>query len=139
MTDTLTRKEIEAIGQAVNKPASTIYRWRQDNPALFEAVYDYAVNQGLEPIAQSDQPVTTPPRRLRAIATRYRSEKPGHEGGAVLIWNGVAYGWKNALRDPRSERPGAYAVDVCGQVLMAVGGNEYEGAERWEVVSESNV
>lgn len=46
---TLTRKEAEAIGQAVNKPASTIYRWRKDNPELFEAVREYAQRQQDEP------------------------------------------------------------------------------------------
>ena len=43
----LSRAEIERIGEAVNKPASTIYRWRKDNPALFEAAYDYASKRGL--------------------------------------------------------------------------------------------
>lgn len=38
----LTREQAETIGQAVNKPASAIYRWRKDNPALFEAVRQYA-------------------------------------------------------------------------------------------------
>lgn len=38
----LSRQDAAAIGQAVNKPASTIYRWRKDNPELFQAVREYA-------------------------------------------------------------------------------------------------
>ena len=46
-----------------------------------------------------------------------------------------AYGWKNALRDPGHERPGALAVDVDGHVWEAVGGDDYHGAKSWSVVS----
>ncbi len=30
------------IAEAVNKPQSTIYRWKHDNPDLFQAAKDYA-------------------------------------------------------------------------------------------------
>lgn len=49
MNDPLTRPLATAIGQTVNKPASTIYRWRQDNPALFQAVREYAARRGVTP------------------------------------------------------------------------------------------
>lgn len=38
---TLSRAEAKAIGEAINKPSSTIYRWRIANPELFEAVRQY--------------------------------------------------------------------------------------------------
>lgn len=48
---------------------------------------------------------------LRATATKPRASNQEHPGGVVLVWEGVVYGWENELRDPESERPGAYAVD----------------------------
>lgn len=68
------------------------------------------------------------------VAQRYRSDNPGHDDGVVLVWQDEAYGWKDKLRDPQSERPGVYAVDANGNAWEAVGGNEYDGAERWEAV-----
>ncbi|MDX5979615.1 hypothetical protein [Vreelandella alkaliphila] len=67
-----------------------------------------------------------------ALAQRYRSDNPGHDDGVVLVWQDEAYGWKDKLRDPQSERPGVYAVDAKGNAWEAVDGNEYDGAERWE-------
>jgi len=43
------------------------------------------------------------------------------------------YAWKNEVRDPQFERPGVYAVDGTGHVFIAVGGDDYNGAERWLV------
>lgn len=37
----------------------------------------------------------------------------------MLVWEGEVYGWRNELRDPASERPGAYAVDKAGLVFKA--------------------
>jgi len=54
MTDTLSRKEAEAIGQAINKPVSTIYRWRKDNPPLFAAVREYAGRHAGTPSGDQD-------------------------------------------------------------------------------------
>ncbi|PIO91636.1 antirestriction protein ArdR [Pseudomonas syringae] len=56
---------------------------------------------------------------LRATATKWRAGNQEHPGGVVLVWEGVVYGWKNELRDPESERPGAYAVDKAGVVFKA--------------------
>lgn len=70
---------------------------------------------------------------LRAQAARWRDSNSGVSGGVVLIWEGAVYGWKDCLRDPRSERPGAYAVDEAGRVFVAAGGNEYDGAAGWVV------
>lgn len=71
---------------------------------------------------------------LRAIAAKWRASKPDHCDGVVLVWEGKAYGWKNALRDPASERPGAYAVDKAGLVFLAEGGNDYNGAKSWVAI-----
>lgn len=72
---------------------------------------------------------------LRATALKWRTDNQEHYGGVVLVWNGEVYGWKNALRDPASERPGAYAVDMAGLVFMANGGDDYNGAKAWVAVN----
>ena len=59
------------------------------------------------------------------VAQAYRAEHQTPPGGVVLVWRGTAYGWKNELRDPGHERPGA----------LAVGGDDYHGAKSWSVVS----
>ncbi|HCB1749122.1 TPA: hypothetical protein MYP11_005192 [Citrobacter braakii] len=53
------------------------------------------------------------------------------------MWDGEAYGWKNVLRDPQHERPGAIAVDAEGNMFIAEGGNDYDGAKCWVVFQES--
>ncbi|RMT37165.1 hypothetical protein ALP50_200060 [Pseudomonas syringae pv. spinaceae] len=71
---------------------------------------------------------------LRATATKWRASNQEHPAGVVLVWEGEVYGWKNELRDPESERPGAYAVDMAGLVYMAEGGDDYNGAKAWVAV-----
>lgn len=68
------------------------------------------------------------------IAKQYRNSNPGKEGGVVLVYEGQAYGWKDELRDPQSEKPGAFAVDTKGHIWRAVGGNNYDGAEWWKAL-----
>ncbi|WP_410951046.1 antirestriction protein ArdR [Pseudomonas sp. S1(2024)] len=71
---------------------------------------------------------------LRLTAAKWRKENQEHREGVVLVWKGKVYGWKNELRDPASERPGAYAVDKAGQVFKAEGGDDYNGAIEWVAV-----
>ena len=65
------------------------------------------------------------------LAEAYRREE-GQDGDIVLVYAGQVYGWKNELRDPQSERPGALAVSADGRVWLAVGGNDQDGAKSWE-------
>lgn len=71
---------------------------------------------------------------LRSTAAKWRACNQEHREGVVLVWEGEVYGWKNELRDPASERPGAYAVDKAGLVFKAEGGDEYNGANAWVAV-----
>ncbi|MDH4602421.1 MULTISPECIES: antirestriction protein ArdR [Pseudomonas syringae group] len=71
---------------------------------------------------------------LRATATKWRKGNQEHRDGFVLVWEGTVYGWKDELRDPASERPGAYAVDVAGLVFKAEGGDDYNGAKEWVAI-----
>nr|WP_289073832.1 hypothetical protein [uncultured Halomonas sp.] len=68
---------------------------------------------------------------VRALANAYRANNPHEVGGVVMLIKGNVYGWKNQLRDPRSEVPGAVAVSSEGQIFVAAGGNDYDGAEYW--------
>lgn len=72
------------------------------------------------------------PVNLRRIAAAWRNKSREHSDGVVLIYDGQAYGWKNTLRDPCRERPGAYAVEADGSVFIATGGDPQNGAKRWE-------
>ncbi|MCO8166220.1 antirestriction protein ArdR [Pseudomonas sp. 21LCFQ02] len=72
---------------------------------------------------------------LRISAASWRACNPEHSGGVVLLWQGVVYGWKDSLRDPGDERPGAFAVAEDGQIYVAEGGEKSNGAQRWSAVS----
>ncbi|CAI2030793.1 MULTISPECIES: antirestriction protein ArdR [Serratia] len=69
--------------------------------------------------------------KILKVAEKWRREHPEHVNGVVLVWNNEAYGWKNELRDPNQEQPGAYAVDINNNVFIAEGGNDYDGAKCW--------
>lgn len=77
-------------------------------------------------------------KALQEIAAYYRKRNANaqHRTGVVLIHAGTAYGWKDALRNPEHEMPGNVAVDADGCVYRACGGNDYDGAERWEAVTK---
>lgn len=44
------------------------------------------------------------------------------------------YAWKNTLRDPQAEKPGSLALDQYGNVWIAEGGNDYDGAKQWSLL-----
>lgn len=77
------------------------------------------------------------------LARQWRAEQPQErcerQQGVVLIWHGEVYGWKNCLRNPEHERPGALAVDEHEHVYLAEGGNDYDGAEQWTAVRGNKV
>ncbi|QIM40630.1 antirestriction protein ArdR [Escherichia coli] len=71
---------------------------------------------------------------------RQQQDEPGRfsicsrQAAVVLIWNDAVYGWKNCLRDPQHERPGAIAIDSSEHIFIAEGGNEYDGSKCWVVL-----
>lgn len=69
----------------------------------------------------------------RRIASEWRAQQPEprRSTGIVLVFDGVVFGWKDKLRDPHQERPGAIAVDIDGRCWVAQGGNDYDGAAQW--------
>ncbi len=73
--------------------------------------------------------------QLRTRARHYRITENLPADGVVLFWYAKPYGWKNCLRDPQHECPGALAVDADGRAHQAIGGNERDGAQRWQEVA----
>ena len=67
------------------------------------------------------------------IAQRWREER-GYtgKGGVVIVFNDVATAWCEALPEPRGWAPSCIAVDEDGRTWWATGGNENDGAHRWE-------
>lgn len=66
------------------------------------------------------------------LAEAYRREEV-QDDGIVLVYAGQVYGWKNELREPHQERPGALAVSARNCVWLAYGGNDQDGAKSWEL------
>lgn len=52
-------------------------------------------------------------------------------GGVIVVFDGLAQGWVNELRDPESWRPGCVAVDETGHSWIATGGDDQNGASTW--------
>lgn len=72
------------------------------------------------------------------IAKEWREEwdRVG-SGGVVVIYQGEANGWMNELRDPQGWAPGCIAVSESGEQWEAIGGNDYDGAESWQLLTGS--
>lgn len=72
-------------------------------------------------------------KRVAESAARYRFEKKKMTG-VVLVNpdNFEAYGWRDTLRDPHTERPRMIAVDAQGLHYVASGGDDHSGAQAWE-------
>ncbi len=68
---------------------------------------------------------------LLELSQKWRKSNPEYDGGVVLVWQMSVYGWKNRLRDPQDEQPGAFAIDDAGNVFVAEGGDSHSGAHRW--------
>lgn len=64
-------------------------------------------------------------------AAKWRSMNPGYFGGWVLLCDGVVTGWKRELKNPETEIPGSLAINEKGEVFIATGGDENQGATGW--------
>lgn len=49
-------------------------------------------------------------------------------GGVVVVFDSLAQGWVDELRNPETWRPGCVAVDESGNSWIAIGGNDRDGA-----------
>lgn len=57
----------------------------------------------------------------RELAKQYRAENPDHAGGVVVVYDRVACGWMDILRDPHTWAPMSLAVDVSDNIWLAMG------------------
>ena len=72
-------------------------------------------------------------RNLKERIAQYRAERQ-IEGGYVVTYDGEISGWIATLDSSASGWvPWCVAYDVSGNKWVAVGGDEYDGAEKWEV------
>jgi len=72
-------------------------------------------------------------KRLKDRVQAYR-ENEGFEGGYVIVFHYEIAGWTRHLTNETAQgwMPGCIAYDEQGEWWHATGGDEYEGAERWE-------
>jgi len=64
-------------------------------------------------------------------ANAYREEM-GFSGGLVIFFGSEIAAWVKDLNGRCTYVPGCIAVDETGNEWVALGGNDYDGAERWE-------
>lgn len=73
--------------------------------------------------------------KAAALASVFRAENPGYDGGYVTCWRlRAGPGWTIDLSDPNRFRPGCTAVSASGQVFVASGGEYWNGAEKWSLI-----
>ena len=70
-------------------------------------------------------------KSLREQIAEYRAER-GYQGGYTIVCNSEVSGWTSNLDNPGGWMPGCVAIDEAGNQWFAKGGNDYDGAERWE-------
>lgn len=57
-------------------------------------------------------------------------------GGVVFFYENTPYCWREELGTATTEKPGVIAIFDDGSRYIAVGGNDYDGAENWEKWTE---
>lgn len=69
-------------------------------------------------------------------AAAYRKENPSADylEGYVVFFDAKAIGWTAHLHYPKSWMPGTIAIGPKNQQFVARGGDEYNGADRWEAL-----
>lgn len=76
---------------------------------------------------------------IEAAQTAAQSWRSEYEctgrGGVIVIHDGLVQGWVNSLRNPDHWMPGCIAVSEEGQIWIAEGGNDYDGAKAWRAIA----
>lgn len=71
--------------------------------------------------------------REQGLVREYLAER-GCSGGHVIFYRGQICGWRRDLSEGGGWLPGCLALDELGNRWAAMGGNEYDGADRWELI-----
>lgn len=74
---------------------------------------------------------------LMEQAQEWRSHNQDYIGerGVIVFMGDEVQGWMSEIRYPAGWQPGCIAVDEEGNAWAAVGGNSYDGAERWQSIA----
>ena len=75
-------------------------------------------------------------QELIDIARAYRRENTHiPNGGYFIVTRQGAGGWTASLEsNASSHMAGTWAIDESGNKYLAIGGNDYDGAEAWQVI-----
>ena len=75
-------------------------------------------------------------QNLIDMANEYRRRDPGYSSGYVLIHNMKTCGWTQSIgaHGTIGWMPGTWAIDALGNKWLAIGGNDYDGAESWQSI-----
>jgi hypothetical protein len=72
---------------------------------------------------------------LLTLAQMFRKGRDLHPTeGWVIFYSGKPFGWNATLNPANEYRPGCLAINANGELRMASGGNNENGAERWEEI-----
>lgn len=78
-------------------------------------------------------------QELYALVKAWRLQQQDHSErsqGYVVVFQGKVAGWKRHLDNESGWMPGCLAVCTTGTVYCAKGGDPYNGAKRWEKVTD---
>ena len=73
-------------------------------------------------------------QQLQQLAAQIRANY-NRPHGVIVIHDSKYCGWMDRLRNPEHWMPGTVAVEPDQTCHIATGGNDYDGAERWEVIA----
>jgi len=79
--------------------------------------------------------IQTETQTLLDVAKAYRKERPDLRAGYVIINNLTVSGWSLSISGSSNKcMAGTWAVDESGNKYLAIGGNDYDGAESWQMI-----
>ncbi len=74
---------------------------------------------------------------LLELASEWRKKwKHTNLGGFVIFFNDAPYGWTHELNSPEAWAPGCVAINESGECWVAIGGDDYDGAQEWLSIDE---
>jgi hypothetical protein len=73
---------------------------------------------------------------LLDTAKKYRKDNPHFpQNGFVIIGRNGGSGWTGTLEsNANAYMAGTWAIDESGNKYLAIGGNDYDGAESWQMI-----
>ena len=84
-------------------------------------------------------------KHVQKLAIKAYNKGTPKDGHGIVLFTRLEdlswfyYAWKDSLRDPQSEEPGSLALDQYGNIWIAEGGNNYDGAKQWSLLHKQSV